>query len=136
MPQNTRALTRAARRRAAAKAVNYTTALADVVAIQERADTHGETFDEAEAQYDDPANKLLCETCGWTVGMTCPECVPGCGCATGCSGWRHAEYTDDGGDGDGYGGCFECGAAGPSYRCNCGNEDDDCCSRGSYACNC
>jgi hypothetical protein len=40
----------------------------------------------------DPANELLCETCGWTAGMTCPECA-GCGCSEGCTGWRHQEYA-------------------------------------------
>jgi hypothetical protein len=53
------------------------------------------SWEEAEAAYDDPANQLLCETCGWTLGMICPEC-PGCGCYTGqCSGWRHREYSSD-----------------------------------------
>ncbi|MFE2305016.1 hypothetical protein [Streptomyces sp. NPDC059411] len=40
---------------------------------------------------------LLCETCGWTLGMLCPEC-PGCGCSTGCTGWRHGEYGDQDAD--------------------------------------
>lgn len=37
----------------------------------------------------------LCDICGWTIGMVCPEC-PGCGCYTGrCTGWRHSEYAHD-----------------------------------------
>lgn len=39
-------------------------------------------------------NDVLCQTCGWTYGMICPECGPGCGCATSCTGWRHAEYDE------------------------------------------
>lgn len=43
----------------------------------------------------EPCYKLLCETCGWTLDMICPEC-PGCGCYSGeCDGWRHGNYVDD-----------------------------------------
>jgi hypothetical protein len=58
-------------------------------------DEADETFEEASAWYDDPANQLLCGTCGWTLGMICPECAKGCGCETSCTGWRHAEYAGD-----------------------------------------
>jgi hypothetical protein len=46
--------------------------------------------------FDEVANEVACETCGWTNAMLCPEC-PGCGCYNDqCSGWRHEEYmTDD-----------------------------------------
>lgn len=33
----------------------------------------------------------LCESCGWTYSMICPECASGCGCSTGLHGmapWR------------------------------------------------
>lgn len=71
-----------------------------------------ETPREAVAIMTDPANEILCEVCGWTVGMICPEC-PGCGCYNGqCSGWRHGEWengdSDDGFDEDG---CEECGGS-------------------------
>lgn len=44
----------------------------------------------------DSANHVMCNRCGWTNAMVCPECT-GCGCYNlRCSGWRHAEYmTDD-----------------------------------------
>jgi hypothetical protein len=52
-----------------------------------------ETPHEAVAILVDPANELLCEECGWTVGQLCPECPGGCGCWNfRCSGWRHREY--------------------------------------------
>lgn len=46
----------------------------------------------------DPGNQTLCEQCGWTLSMVCPECEEGCGCVTYCTGWRHSEYG--GGDDD------------------------------------
>jgi hypothetical protein len=65
-----------------------------VEVIQDTALGNGWTFAEAQAEYDDPRNEILCETCGWTVGMVCPEC-PGCGCYnSSCSGWRHEEFMD------------------------------------------
>lgn len=42
----------------------------------------------------DPRYRTLCERCGWTLAMICPECPEGCGCATDCTGWRHANYSD------------------------------------------
>jgi hypothetical protein len=53
--------------------------------------------------------------------MICPECGPGCGCAVGCSGWRHAEYNQ-GEPLDEYGDGCECGP----YRdgdCQCFDFD-------------
>ncbi|MFF4777588.1 hypothetical protein ACFY05_32495 [Microtetraspora fusca] len=65
------------------------------VELLEWMDGRDETPQEAVAIMTNPLNELLCEECGWTVGMVCPEC-PGCGCYTGrCSGWRHHEYMDD-----------------------------------------
>lgn len=79
----------------------------------------------------DPAHQLLCEKCGWTRGMVCPECTPGCGCVTDCTGWRH---TQDGGardtsdDGDDDWTCPECGhGAGTEYSDGCQCEDTDEC---------
>jgi hypothetical protein len=120
MPTDTRALTRAARDRArSAAGENYTQARAAVLGIRERMAEADETWAEAEAWYDDPANELLCGTCGWSRGMVCPECTRGCGCEVGCSGWRHSEWgqVDDDAD-DEAGGCPECGAD-HEYRCVC-----------------
>ncbi len=124
MPKDSRALTRAARARAARTGEPYTAARAMEVAIRERVELLEETPEEAEAVLTDPANETLCEVCGWTMGMICPECS-GCGCDTGrCTGWRHAEY--DGPDEEeatsGYGqeDCEECGGmAGPYDECVC-----------------
>lgn len=69
--------------------------------MQVRAELEGwldgreETPAEAVAIMTDPANQLLCETCGWTVGMVCPECSKGCGCETRCFGWRHGEWAPE-----------------------------------------
>lgn len=121
MPQNTRALTRTARDRAKTTGETYTAAREAVLAIRTRMAETGETQAEAAAWYDDPANRLLCATCGWTMGMICPEC-PGCGCYNGrCSGWRHHEYRHDD-DVNDDGGCPECGAGGggdPYGECVC-----------------
>ncbi|MFJ4902793.1 hypothetical protein [Streptomyces sp. NPDC088727] len=42
-----------------------------------------------------PRFKTLCETCGWSLDMICPECPEGCGCSTGCTGWRHGGFSQD-----------------------------------------
>ena len=95
MPRENRALTRAARRRARDKNVPYQQAHEDVQAIRQVMVEDDVTWEEAEAVVDDPANQVLCEKCGWTNGMVCPEC-PGCGCYNRrCSGWRHVEYMSD-----------------------------------------
>lgn len=65
--------------------------------IREQMAVSGQCYREAAATLEapDPGDEVLCETCGWTVGMICPEC-PGCGCYNGrCSGWRHEEYMDE-----------------------------------------
>ncbi|MFJ7990358.1 hypothetical protein [Streptomyces sp. NPDC096351] len=80
----------------------------------------------------DPAHQLLCEKCGWTRGMVCPECTPGCGCVTDCTGWRHQQ---DGGagnevedDSDTGWTCQECGhGEGTEYDEGCDCEDDGPC---------
>ncbi|MFE0472393.1 hypothetical protein ACFW2V_12335 [Streptomyces sp. NPDC058947] len=46
----------------------------------------------------EPRYKVLCEACGWSLEMICPECAKGCGCETSCTGWRHGEL----GYGDGF----------------------------------
>lgn len=73
----------------------------------------------------DPANEILCDTCGWTVGMACPEC-PGCGCYnSSCSGWRHRDDEMDDDPAEHEATCPECGGTyddryGPSqYECDC-----------------
>ncbi|MFI6030811.1 hypothetical protein [Amycolatopsis magusensis] len=121
MPRNTRALTLAARKRARERELPYQTARADVLAIRELMDEGDLTFAEAEAFYDDPANQLLCKVCGWTVGMICPECTPGCGCNNlRCSGWRHQEYMDSD-ELEELNACGDCGGDTTSpYGCGCG----------------
>ncbi len=76
----------------------------------------------AVAVIEDPRNQVLCDICGWTLGMICPECSKGCGCETQCSGWRHGEWGGDDGEGDDEWGCSECGAGGggdPYSECDC-----------------
>lgn len=67
----------------------------------------------------DPLNETLCDDCGWSMGMVCPECERGCGCETRCSGWRHSEYFDD--DDPDSRDEFECEGcgAGHEYHCVC-----------------
>jgi hypothetical protein len=62
--------------------------------IRELLDGTDLTRAEAEAFVDDPGNQVLCERCGWTYNMICPECAEGCACSVGCDGWRHGEYRD------------------------------------------
>lgn len=70
------------------------TARTAVEHIQDIAARNQWTFAEAQVEYDDPRNEVMCDKCGWTYGMVCPEC-PGCGCYnTRCSGWRHDEFMD------------------------------------------
>jgi hypothetical protein len=69
------------------------------------------TYTEAAEILADPANQLLCETCGWTLGMICPEC-PGCGCYNGrCTGWRHGEYAHEDDRDPSEDACDECGGS-------------------------
>lgn len=126
MPTATRALTRAARERAAAKGIPYTTAREQLLWIARLLDEVGDefpTFADAEAYVEDPANQTLCGICGWTMGMVCPECSKGCGCVTSCSGWRHREWNshDDDPEYD-YVECPDCGGNINSpnpYDCTC-----------------
>lgn len=91
--------------------------------------TYREAVDYLEQERNDPRNQLLCQTCGWTNGMVCPEC-PGCGCYNDqCSGWRHHEYAhedDDYDDPDRNIYCRECGAgsSGPYEECTCFEDED------------
>lgn len=93
--------------------------------------TYGEALGYLRQQQNDPANKLMCTTCGWTFGMVCPECAKGCGCDYECPGWRHAEMRaatgDYDGDEDSYG-CPECGAGGggdPYGECVCYDDEEE-----------
>lgn len=75
-------------------------------------------FEDAQDYVDDPANQVMCRTCGWTYGMICPECLPGCGCNPhGCTGYRHDgggnDFEDDPDDDD-----CDCGGSLP-YDCVC-----------------
>jgi hypothetical protein len=82
-------------------------------AIAELMEANEWTREEAEAWLDDPANQTLCEVCGWTVGMVCPECSKGCGCETSCSGWRHQEFRSDDAD-------IDADRGGEDEGCECG----------------
>ncbi|MFL4496508.1 hypothetical protein ACJ6WD_35500 [Streptomyces sp. VTCC 41912] len=91
--------------------------------------TYREAVDYLRQQQNDPANQVMCRTCGWTYGMVCPECAKGCGCEYQCSGWRHEEMRaatgDYDADDDPYG-CPECGAGGggdPYGECCCYEDD-------------
>lgn len=134
MPQETRALTRAARARMAVTGQKYTDARESVLAIRELMDDNEWTYAEAEAWLDDPANQVMCEVCGWTNGMACPEC-PGCGCYSGrCTGWRHRE-ADAGLEPEEGSYCTECGAN-SRYECSCA-PCPECGADGyHYVCNC
>ncbi|MEV4079168.1 hypothetical protein AB0J43_02595 [Nonomuraea fuscirosea] len=81
-----------------------------------------ETPVEAVAIMTDPANEIMCEKCGWTNGMVCPEC-PGCGCYNfTCSGWRHEEYMDEEERRE-LRACRECGGDSEDhYSCQCDEE--------------
>ncbi|MDJ0344275.1 hypothetical protein QMK19_29130 [Streptomyces sp. H10-C2] len=90
---------------------------------------HREAVDYLTQEKNDPRNKLLCEKCGWTNAMVCPEC-PGCGCYNDqCSGWRHHEYADEPDDDDPDHGiyCRECGAGScsPYDECTCFEDDEE-----------
>ena len=50
-----------------------TRAAAAVETIQELVDCNGYTFAYAKAEHDDPRIQVMCEKCGWTSGMVCPE---------------------------------------------------------------
>nr|AHC28169.1 hypothetical protein pFP12.26 [Streptomyces sp. F11] len=91
--------------------------------------TYKEAVDYLRQEQNDPRNKVMCEKCGWTYGMVCPEC-PGCGCYNGqCSGWRHHEYEEPDYDDPDYGVyCRECGAGGsgnPYEECTCYEDFDE-----------
>ncbi|MEU9849216.1 hypothetical protein [Streptomyces sp. NPDC047985] len=97
--------------------------------------TYGEALAYLRQQQADPRNQLLCETCGWTNSMVCPEC-PGCGCYNDqCSGWRHAEYeaemraaTGDYDPDDDPNACEECGTGGggdPYGECCCYEDEEE-----------
>lgn len=124
MPSTTRALTRAARDRAKAAGIPYTKARDQLLRIEQLVD-EGEfdTRDEADAFVSDPRNEVMCRVCGWTNGMVCPECGPGCGCSVGCTGWRHGEFeADDLDPEDRYDECPECGGeydVNTGYGCAC-----------------
>jgi hypothetical protein len=150
MPHATRARKLDARRLAADTGLKYQEAVelltdfpekdqAEVLAVLEGG--HATTLRGAEKVLAAmPAEqRLLCEKCGWVMGQICPECSPGCGCPTGCTGWRHQDYgyDDDGGQyDDDLDVCGDCGGGGeydapchcdvPAGVCeDCGHSDRD-----------
>lgn len=88
-----------------------------LISISDRMQESGDDYAGAVVFLEDPANRTMCETCGWTFGMVCPECS-GCGCDSGCTGWRHREFADA--DDERYAEvwCEECGAD-SHYQCSC-----------------
>ena len=84
MPKDTRARTRAIRAHQAATGLSYTAAAAALdapwkpgyISITECMQENGYDYAGAVAFLEDPANELLCEICGWTVGMICPSARP------------------------------------------------------------
>ncbi len=112
VPASSEELEAAVRARTASTGSDREQALHDVQVIREIAEENDWTYAEAEAWYDAPENQVMCEDCGWTYGMVCPECTKGCGCEYQCTGWRHQEWNDDDDD-DTDDGCPECGAGGP-----------------------
>lgn len=73
MPQNTRALTRAARDRAHRMGEKYTEARTAVIEIRELADENDWTVEEAEAFYDDPRNRSCATRAGGPGGWAAPS---------------------------------------------------------------
>lgn len=97
-----------------------------VQVIEDIAVEHGTSYEAAEQWYDSPGNQLMCETCGWTNNMVCPECPKGCGCETNCTGWRHRDYMAGlGSDDEPNEYEFDCDDCGGSYN-----------SRTGYGCAC
>ena len=101
-------------------------ALFELLATYSDINTYKGAVDYLRHQQNDPANQVMCKTCGWTYGMVCPECAEGCGCEYECTGWRHAEMraaTGDYDEDDDNGmGCSECGAGSsgdPYGECVC-----------------
>ncbi|MGW2599504.1 hypothetical protein [Streptomyces klenkii] len=93
--------------------------------------TYKEAVAYLEQERNDPRNQVMCERCGWTYGMVCPECDKGCGCEYDCTGWRHEEMraaTGDYDEDDDPNACYDCGAGGsgnPYEECTCYDDEDD-----------
>jgi hypothetical protein len=113
---------RAVRAHMAATGLSYTAAARaldapykpDCISISECMQENGFTYAEAVAFLEDPGNEIMCEVCGWTYKMVCPECAKGCGCEWRCSGWRHREWNYD--DDPEPEPCYNCGTRGcPGY---------------------
>jgi hypothetical protein len=108
------------------------TILCEYIEASSDINTYKAAVNYLERERNDPRNQLLCETCGWTVGMVCPEC-PGCGCYNGrCSGWRHSEYQDemDAATGETREYDCDCGFYGSGFHCcECGADHE-------YHCEC
>jgi hypothetical protein len=92
----------------------------DSWSISEAMQEHGLDYAGAVAWLEDPARKTMCEDCGWSFGMICPECELGCGCERYCSGWRHREFAGDDDFDDQAEDDYECECgAGHEYNCVC-----------------
>ncbi|MFI7511459.1 hypothetical protein ACIBSS_32085 [Micromonospora aurantiaca] len=100
-------------------------AATSVQEIQDLAQCNGWPFADAQVEYDSPLNQIMCDKCGWTNGMVCPEC-PGCGCYNDrCTGWRHDEFMSDDERRE-RNECPECGGNMQNhYECTCYDDVDD-----------
>lgn len=118
MTRSTLALQRRAKRRRAARQFE--------AQVQELWAETDWSLAECRAYLLDPGNATLCEVCGWTFNMVCPECEKGCGCEWNCSGWRHGEWNNDD-DGEWNGDLTECEGcgAGHEYECVCYHRSAD-----------
>lgn len=123
--QQARAFAAAVALRMAHAGEDEATARTSVQEIRETAEANDWTFAQAQVAYDDPRNQVMCQQCGWTFGMVCPEC-PGCGCYNDrCSGWRHHEFMDDEERRE-RNECPECGGDVTNhYECRCHEDDED-----------
>jgi hypothetical protein len=109
----------------AATGLNYTAAAVAIdapfepglLSITEAMQERECDYAEAVGFLTDPANREMCEVCGWTWGMICPECS-GCGCDRYCTGWRHGEWGPEDDDRPGWE-CPECGGDDSEYGCQC-----------------
>ncbi|MFB6726747.1 hypothetical protein ACFCV3_41640 [Kribbella sp. NPDC056345] len=104
-------------------------ALEEILSVYVDVTTYKDAVAVLEDKRNDPANRVICHTCGWTASMACPECPGGCACYNGrCLGWRHDDWMGaDQEPSDAYYTCPECGGDTRSgYDCSCADRCSDC----------